>query len=468
MLRQRASGSEGSVPAAAGSPTAGSPSAATTAQAEEEAQYHHRILLCLLLIPIFYIIIICITYHRGFQHNITMLLLQRTTDGQPKRRLLLLDIPHLHIILIGTCHITKHTHRIRIKYLVVVVGGSSSRKNKWFRQQHTTPQKQPQQHSPSSAVGPYRYSDPTLRRDALSRTGSSPPDKNTPAGKAGSASSPGSAGSSTPGGPSAAAVGTTTDSPSSPPAMGIVGHHHHGHSPHTDPNLAFMMEMEARAEGATSPSQIEDFHREEVTTMGCTCKKTKCLKLYCQCFGVKIYCGPNCRCLTCHNLPQYDAEREHAIRVILVRNPLAFDTKFQKNTNFPLDSAALAAMRQQEDEIAKEPGALPLPARVLSHKLGCKCRKSACMKKYCECYAGNVKCSNNCRCVGCKNMPPGGSPPPSSSGSSAKKDSAWKEAAYSLVSSINSNLFLFWSLACTDMYASYGQLFFFFFFDRHS
>jgi Tesmin/TSO1-like CXC domain, cysteine-rich domain len=49
-----------------------------------------------------------------------------------------------------------------------------------------------------------------------------------------------------------------------------------------------------------------------------------------------------------------------------------------------------------------------LPARVLSHKLGCKCRKSACMKKYCECYAGSVKCSSNCRCVGCKNQPPGG------------------------------------------------------------
>jgi hypothetical protein len=30
------------------------------------------------------------------------------------------------------------------------------------------------------------------------------------------------------------------------------------------------------------------------------------------------------------------------------------------------------------------------------------------MKKYCECYAGSVKCSINCRCVDCKNQPPGG------------------------------------------------------------
>jgi hypothetical protein len=200
-----------------------------------------------------------------------------------------------------------------------------------------------------------------------------------------------------------------------------------------------IMDLEARAEGATSPSQIEEFHREEVTTMGCTCKKTKCLKLYCQCFGVKIYCGHNCRCLSCHNLPQFDLERETAIRIILTRNPNAFETKFQKNTGLPVtDPAAMAATRNQ-DEASRQPGSLPMPARILSHKLGCKCRKSACMKKYCECYAGNVKCSSNCRCVGCKNVPLAGfddDKPPNQGAASVKKDSAWKEAAYSLVSLI--------------------------------
>lgn len=36
------------------------------------------------------------------------------------------------------------------------------------------------------------------------------------------------------------------------------------------------------------------------------------------------------------------------------------------------------------------------------------------MKKYCECYAGSVRCSENCRCVGCKNVAgrPGGPPYP--------------------------------------------------------
>lgn len=146
-------------------------------------------------------------------------------------------------------------------------------------------------------------------------------------------------------------------------------------------------------EGATSPSQIESSHREEVTTMGCTCKKTKCLKLYCQCFAVKIYCGGNCRCLICKNTQKFEKERKEAIRNILARNPSAFDTKFKKT----MDGRVI---------IDKA-----VPDRALAHKLGCKCRKSACMKKYCECYAGSVKCSANCRCVGCKNMPRGGLPP---------------------------------------------------------
>ena len=111
-------------------------------------------------------------------------------------------------------------------------------------------------------------------------------------------------------------------------------------------------------EGATSPSQIQNTHKEEVEHMGCTCKKTRCLKLYCQCFGVDLYCGNNCRCLQCCNRLDHEKFRQEAKRLILSRNPSAFDTKFKKGA---------------ADDMPE--------AKTLAHKQGCKCRKSGCMKK---------------------------------------------------------------------------------------
>lgn len=147
-------------------------------------------------------------------------------------------------------------------------------------------------------------------------------------------------------------------------------------------HMSFEQSPSKNSEDDTSRSNDENSSSEKddaSLNLGCTCKKSKCLKLYCQCFASKSICVATCRCLSCKNLPKYDLERKEAIHSILMRNPNAFETKFKASTEGTLSE--------------------------VTHKLGCKCRKSACLKKYCECYNADAKCSKNCRCVGCQNMP---------------------------------------------------------------
>ncbi len=58
----------------------------------------------------------------------------------------------------------------------------------------------------------------------------------------------------------------------------------------------------------------------------CNCKKSNCLKLYCDCFASGEYCT-NCNCVACYNNAQHEKTRQEAIRSILERNPHAFRPK---------------------------------------------------------------------------------------------------------------------------------------------
>lgn len=120
----------------------------------------------------------------------------------------------------------------------------------------------------------------------------------------------------------------------------------------------------------------------------CTCKKSKCLKLYCQCFASSVMCNPSCRCNSCMNTPQHEKARKQAIRTTLTRNPGAFKTKFI----LAPEGDPLVNNKYLKERLGIFNGLprTPRPSAVggggVAHKVGCKCRKSACLKKYCGMY----------------------------------------------------------------------------------
>jgi len=100
----------------------------------------------------------------------------------------------------------------------------------------------------------------------------------------------------------------------------------------------------------------------------CNCKNSGCLKRYCECFSKMKFCDVNCQCKNCLNNIKNEKERNEAIRIYLIKSPISF-----KKMNMDLNSVT------------------------------CNCKKSNCLKNYCECYQFGLKCTYNCGCVDCKN-----------------------------------------------------------------
>ncbi|KAJ7963022.1 protein tesmin/TSO1-like CXC 5 [Quillaja saponaria] len=118
----------------------------------------------------------------------------------------------------------------------------------------------------------------------------------------------------------------------------------------------------------------------------CRCKFSKCLKLYCECFASRLYCD-GCGCTNCYNNIENEDARQEAAECILERNPYAFTRK--------ISSSALKCHDSWDEEEKT-----PVDGK---HHKGCHCKRTLCIKRYCECFRANILCSEICKCVDCKN-----------------------------------------------------------------
>ena len=117
------------------------------------------------------------------------------------------------------------------------------------------------------------------------------------------------------------------------------------------------------------PSLFERLPKWPLSDFSCSCRRSRCLKLYCECFSSESRCGPQCGCVQCMNtgLEEHRTEFYRAYVKALEANPVRF---------------------AQEVEGA-----------------ACACKNSQCLKRYCVCFRQGRLCSaGSCRCVDCQNQ----------------------------------------------------------------
>ena len=226
----------------------------------------------------------------------------------------------------------------------------------------------------------------------------------------------------------------------SPSSLTSASTHSHSQNTGVSPTLT-NLNIQIQNSNTLLPNNEHNTHtiqqQKQYTTVSrrkpCNCKKSSCLKLYCECFAAGEYCSELCKCRECYNNINHSFVRNATIDNMKERNPNAFKPKIQNTNNNNNISTATTISNNQaitipdnnnntststdsnittsHNIVTKDNSNIYQPKLTDSqqqairriHNRGCHCKKSSCLKKYCECYQNNILCSENCKCIDCKN-----------------------------------------------------------------
>ena len=142
--------------------------------------------------------------------------------------------------------------------------------------------------------------------------------------------------------------------------------------------------------------------RQNQKPLFCNCKRTSCLKLYCECYKNGKNCTNQCACWDCKNLhpnPQKSSSSKRLMKKSFHSSPCSFraEKKVRKSSKL---GGRFMKKKDYEGYLSEK---LRNRKKVLLKK-GCNCKKSGCKNNYCQCHIAGKTCTELCSCIACKNF----------------------------------------------------------------